>query len=127
MKGVNVDGGQVIGMATSEEGKMVLTLSENGYGKKSDMEDYRMTNRGAKGVKALNVTAKTGPLVCMKAVNGDEDCMIMTNDGIMIRISLNQIGVHGRATQGVRAIRINDDQKVSNVEIVDPISEEEEE
>ena len=127
VKGVNVDGGQVIGMATSEEGKMILTLSENGYGKKSDIQDYRMTNRGAKGVKALNVTAKTGPLVCMKAVNGDEDCMIMTNDGIMIRISLNQIGVHGRATQGVRAIRINDDQKVSNVEIVDPISEEEEE
>ncbi|MBR2825445.1 MAG: DNA gyrase subunit A, partial [Solobacterium sp.] len=124
VKGVNVDGGQVIGMATSEEGKMILTLSENGYGKKSDIQDYRMTNRGAKGVKALNVTAKTGPLVCMKAVNGDEDCMIMTNDGIMIRISLNQIGVHGRATQGVRAIRINDDQKVSNVEIVDPISEE---
>lgn len=125
VKGVNVDGGEVIGMATSEEGKMILTLSENGYGKKSDLEDYRMTNRGAKGVKALNVTEKTGPLVCMKAVNGDEDCMIMTNDGIMIRISLNQIGVHGRATQGVKAIRINEDQKVSNVEIVDPISEEE--
>ncbi len=125
VKGVNVDGGEVIGMATSEEGKMILTLSENGYGKKSDLEDYRMTNRGAKGVKALNVTEKTGPLVCMKAVNGDEDCMIMTNDGIMIRISLNQIGVHGRATQGVKAIRINEDQKVSNVEIVDPASEEE--
>ena len=70
---------------------------------------------------------ENGELVSLKAVNGDEDCLIMTNDGIMIRISLNQIGVHGRATQGVRAIRINDDQKVSNVEIVDPISEEEEE
>lgn len=125
VKGVNVDGGEVIGMAISSEGSMVLTLTENGYGKKSALDDFRMTNRGAKGVKAVNVTEKTGPLVCMKAVHGDEDCMIMTNDGIMIRISLTQIGVHGRAAQGVKAIRINDDQKVSNVEIVDPVSEEE--
>ena len=129
VKGVNVDGGAVIGMTTSEEGKMVLTVTENGYGKKSPMEDFRMTNRGAKGVKAVTVTEKTGNLVCMKAVNGDEDCMIMTNDGIIIRITLTQVSTYSRSAQGVRLINVKDDdeKKVSTVAIVAPIEEEAEE
>lgn len=128
VKGVNVDGGAVIGMATSEEGKMVLTVTENGYGKKSPLEDFRMTNRGAKGVKAVTVTEKTGNLVCMKAVDGDEDCMIMTNDGIIIRITLTQVSTYSRSAQGVRLINVNDvdEKKVSTVAIVEPIEEEEE-
>lgn len=127
VKGFNTDGAAVVGMATSEEGSLILTLTENGYGKKSPMDDYRVTNRGAKGVKALNVTDKTGQLVCLKAVNGDEDCMIMTDNGIMIRISLKQIGENGRTAQGVKFINVGDDRKVSTVEIItasDEIKEE---
>ena len=125
VKGVNTDGGKVIGMATSEEGQQILTVTENGYGKKSDLEEYRMTNRGSKGVKAMNITDKTGNLVCLKAVNGSEDCMIMTDDGIIIRISLNQVSSLGRASQGVRVIKTAEGSRVSTVAIVDPDSEEE--
>ena len=124
VKGVNTDGGKVIGMATSEEGQQILTVTENGYGKKSDLQEYRMTNRGSKGVKAMNITDKTGNLVCLKAVNGSEDCMIMTDDGIIIRISLNQVSSLGRNSQGVRVIKTAEGSRVSTVAIVDPDSEE---
>ncbi|MBR4457089.1 MAG: DNA gyrase subunit A [Solobacterium sp.] len=124
VKGVNTDGGTVIGMATSEEGHFILTITEKGYGKKSSLQEYRMTSRGTKGVKAANVTEKTGNLVCLKAVNGDEDCMIMTDDGIIIRISLNQVNSLGRLSQGVRVIRTAENSKVSTVAIVDPDPEE---
>ena len=124
VKGVNTDGGKVIGMATSEEGQQILTVTENGYGKKSDLQEYRMTNCGSKGVKAMNITDKTGNLVCLKAVNGSEDCMIMTDDGIIIRISLNQVSSLGRNSQGVRVIKTAEGSRVSTVAIVDPDSEE---
>ena len=124
VKGFNVDGGHVIGMATGEEGVNILTVTEKGYGKKSPVDEYRMTNRGAKGVKALNVTERTGDLVCMKAVHGDEDCMIMTDDGIIIRISLNQVSSYSRNAQGVKLINVADNTRVSNVAIVDPQAEE---
>ena len=127
VRGVNVDGGEVIGMATNQEGQFILTITENGYGKKSALDEFRMTRRGAKGVKAVNVTEKTGALVCMKAVEGDEDCMIMTDAGIIIRISLSQVSVHGRATQGVRVINVKDEQKVSTVAILEPEEESNEE
>ena len=127
VKGVNTDGGEVIGMATSEEGSRILTITANGYGKKSDLQEYRMTSRGTKGVKAMNITERTGNLVCLKAVNGDEDCMIITDDGIIIRISLNQVSSLGRNAQGVRVIRTTDESHVSTVAIVDPDSEDNEE
>lgn len=129
VKGVNVDGGAVIGMATSEEGNMILTVTENGYGKKSELSDFRMTNRGAKGVKSVTVTPKTGNLVCMKSVQGDEDCMIMTNDGIVIRISLTQVSTYSRSAQGVRLINVAGDEEkiVSTVAIVEPEQEESDE
>ena len=127
VKGFNVDGGTVIGMATDSEGQYILTITENGYGKKSPLDDYRMTSRGAKGVKTVNVTLKTGQLVCMKAVNGDEDCMIMTDSGIVIRITLKQVSVYNRSAQGVKVINVKDDQKVSTVAILEPEEEELEE
>ena len=114
VKGFNVDGGEVVGMATSNEGEYILTITENGYGKKSSIDEFRITSRGTKGVKANNITDKTGALVCMKAVDGDEDCMIMTDGGIIIRISLTQVPIHGRATQGVHVINVKDEQKVRN-------------
>jgi DNA gyrase subunit A len=124
VRGFNTDGGDVIGMATSEEGSQILTVTELGYGKKSSLADFRMTNRGAKGVKALTVSEKTGNLVCMRAVHGDEDCMIITDDGIVIRISLTQVSEYSRNAQGVRLINVAEGSKVSTVAIVDPAEEE---
>ena len=112
-------------MATNKEGEYILTVTEKGFGKKSLLDDFRITNRGAKGVKALNITEKTGNIVCMKAVRGDEDCMIMTDDGIVIRISLNTVSVYGRGAQGVKLIRVDDSKKVSNVEVLDAAVSEE--
>ena len=120
VKGFNVDGGEVIGLATNEEGKYILTITKNGFGKKSDLSDYRITSRGAKGVRTANLTDKTGDLVAMRSINGDEDCMIMTDAGIIIRISLKQISVVGRNTIGVKFINIKDGEGVSNVAILDP-------
>lgn len=117
--GFNTDGSEVIGLATNEEGKYILTVTENGFGKKTDIDDYRLTNRGVKGVRAANITEKTGNLVAMRAVNGDEDCMIMTDAGILIRISLKQVAVYSRTAQGVMVIRLSDGQKVSSVAILD--------
>lgn len=119
VKGFNVDGGYVIGLATNLEGEYILTITENGFGKKSSLEDYRMTRRGARGVKTVNVTEKLGKLVCMRAVRGDEDCMIMTAGGIVIRISLNQVSVYSRSAQGVKVINVKDD-IVSSVAILEP-------
>ena len=119
VKGVNVDGGYVIGLATNLEGEYILTITENGFGKKSSLADYRMTRRGARGVKTVNVTQKSGKLVCMRAVRGDEDCMIMTAGGIVIRISLKQVSVYSRSAQGVKVINVKDD-IVSSVAILEP-------
>ena len=119
VKGFNVDGGYVIGLATNLEGEYILTITENGFGKKSSLADYRMTRRGARGVKTVNVTEKSGKLVCMRAVRGDEDCMIMTAGGIVIRISLNQVSVYSRSAQGVKVINVKDD-IVSSVAILEP-------
>lgn len=119
VKGFNVDGGYVIGLATNLQGEYILTITENGFGKKSALADYRMTRRGARGVKTVNVTEKSGKLVCMRAVRGDEDCMIMTAGGIVIRISLNQVSVYSRSAQGVKVINVKDD-IVSSVAILEP-------
>jgi len=126
VRGMNVDGGSIIGMATSEEGMNLLTVTENGFGKISPLSEYRLTSRGTKGVKAMNVTERTGAMVCLKAVHGDEDCMIMTDDGIIIRISLIQVRNLGRYSQGVKFIRVEENSRVSTVAIVDPDSEEKE-
>ena len=120
VKGFETDGSVVTGMATSEEGKYILTVTEKGYGKMSSIDEFRLTNRGAKGVKAVDLSDKTGDLICLKAVNGDEDCMIITNVGIIIRISLKQVNVLGRSARGVKVISLKDDQIVSSVAVMDP-------
>ncbi len=127
VRGFNVDGSKVIGMTTDKEGQYILAVTQKGYGKKSALEEYRLTSRGAKGVKTINITEKNGPLVSLRAVNGDEDCMIMTDDGIVIRISLASVSVYGRTTQGVKLITPADGSKVSTVAIVEKeITEESE-
>lgn len=126
VRGFNVDGGSVIGMTTDKEGQYILVVTEKGYGKKSSLDEYRITSRGAKGVKTINITEKNGALVSLRAVNGDEDCMIMTDDGIVIRISLESVSVYGRTTQGVKLISPAEGSKVSTVAIVEKAEENEE-
>lgn len=128
IRGFNVDGSYVVGVATNNEGNLILSITENGYGKKSELDEYRLTARGAKGVKTINITEKNGPLVSLQAVNGDEDCMIITDDGIVIRISLNQVGIYKRQTQGVKLIKVAENSKVSTVAVVvNDINDEKEE
>lgn len=125
VRAMNVDGSEVIGACTDKDGQYILVVSSNGYGKKSTLDEYRLTNRGAKGVKTINLSEKIGHLVSLKAVNGDEDCMIMTNDGIIIRISLENVSVLSRATQGVRLIKPQEGTIVSTVTILNREENEE--
>ena len=118
VKGMNVDGSQVIGMCTDAEGSKILVVSKNGYGKQTPVSDYRLTSRGAKGVKTININEKNGELVALKAVNGDEDCLIMTSDGIIIRINLEKVTTMGRATQGVRLMKPQEGTYVSAVSLM---------
>ena len=124
VKGFNVDGAVVVGMATSRDGTHLLAVSENGYGKRTAIDEYRMTTRGAKGVKTINITPKTGDLVSVRAVNGDEDAMIVTNSGIIIRIEVDKIGIYSRNTQGVKLINVAEHEVVAKVAIVEKQAEE---
>lgn len=126
VRGMNVDGAHIVGVTTSLEGSKVLVVTEYGYGKISPADEYRLAHRGGKGVKTLNVTSKNGDLVAIKAVEGDEDLMIMTSEGIVIRLPMEQVKEAGRATQGVRLIRVNDGSVVSSISVVDKTEESEE-
>ena len=107
---------EVIGMiCVKNSDENVLVVSENGYGKRSEVEDYRMTNRGGKGVKTINITEKTGNLITIKSVIDDNDLMIITQNGLTIRLPISQIRVMGRAAQGVRLINLKDDDKIASV------------
>jgi DNA gyrase subunit A len=120
VKSINVGDGKVVGVSTSSQGEYVLVLTSKGYGKMSHIDEYRvMSNRGGKGVKTVNVTDKNGELVCLKAVKGDEDLLVVTNKGVIIRISLEQVKVASRNTQGVRIIKIADNSVVSSIAVVD--------
>ncbi len=127
VRGVDIeDGNWVVGMACVEagDGKDILVLSENGYGKRTDLEDYRVTNRGGKGVKTINVTEKTGALVALKAVTDENDLMIINRSGTTIRTSVADIRVAGRATQGVKIINIREGDSIASVV---PVPKEDEE
>jgi len=124
VNGINTNGGMVVGATTSAEGKFILAITKKGYGKMSEREEYRLTSRGGKGVITVNVTDKNGVLVAMRAVNGDEDLLVTTNKGTIIRLPLTQVKVAGRNTQGVRLIRLDEDQEVSSVAAVPHIDEE---
>ena len=109
------EGDVVVDMAVIEEGGLVLTITENGYGKRTDPEEYRETARNGKGVRAMNITEKTGMLCAQLVVHEDEDLMIITDDGTMIRTPVSDIRVCGRATQGVRLMRIGENSRVVGV------------
>jgi DNA gyrase subunit A len=93
----------------------LLVVSEKGYGKRSDINDYRITNRGGKGVKTINITDKTGALVAIKEVTDKDELMIINKTGITIRIEVADLRVMGRATQGVRLIKLNEEDEISSV------------
>lgn len=119
VKGMNLDADiTLVGLATSAQGDKIFTITENGYGKLSEAEHYRKSNRGAKGISTQTINEKTGKLVTLKAVEGNEDALIMTTQGVIIRISLNQINVIGRSSLGVRIIKLKDSQQVSALSII---------
>ena len=107
-----------VGVTTSLEGKYILAITEKGYGKMSNSTDYRITKRGAKGVTTLKATDKVGKLVAIRAVEGDEDLMVITTAGIVIRTSLSQVRIAGRNTQGVKIMNLDGKQKVASIAIV---------
>jgi DNA gyrase subunit A len=107
---------EVVGMVCVENGSQdILVVSENGYGKRSNLEDYRITNRGGKGVKTINITEKTGYLIAINAVQDGNDLMIVNRSGIIIRLAVNELRVMGRATQGVRLINLKEDDYIASV------------
>lgn len=125
VRGITIeDSDEVIGMicvnpqVETEERHTILVVSENGYGKKSDLDDYRLTNRGGKGVKTLNITEKTGKLIALKDVTDDKDLMIINKSGITIRMAVSDIRVAGRATQGVKLINIREGDSIAAVCVV---------
>ena len=119
------DDNEVVGMIAIEPDSKqdVLVLSENGYGKRTDLEEYRITNRGGKGVKTINITEKTGNLIALQAVTDDNDLMIINRSGLTIRTSVAQISRSGRATQGVRVINLREGDAIASVTAV-PKTEE---
>lgn len=122
------DDNEVVGMIAIEPDSKedILVLSENGYGKRTDLEEYRITNRGGKGVKTINITEKTGLLISIKAVTDDNDLMIINRSGLTMRTSVDQIRVAGRATQGVRVINLRDGDAIASVTAVPKTDEDEE-
>ena len=118
---------EVVGMICVDDfNSDVLVVSENGYGKRSNIEDYRITNRGGKGVKTISVTEKTGSLISLKNVNDDNDLMVVNKSGITIRISVSDLRQMGRATQGVRIIKLRGEDSIAAVAKVPASSEEDE-
>ena len=116
---------EVVGMVCiNDPAQTVLVVSENGFGKRSDVEDYRITNRGAKGVKTLNITEKTGNLIAIKGVTDDEDLMIINKSGIVIRMEVSKLRVMGRATQGVKLIDLRGNDQIAAVTKVEHVEEE---
>ena len=126
VKGIDVGDGICVGCEIAIPGQNVLVATENGYGKQTDIDEYRMTHRGSKGVKALNVTSKNGNIIGFKTLNGDEDLMIVTNNGIIIRMDCRQISQTGRVAQGVKLINLKEGQSVSTIAILEKedVSEE---
>ena len=127
VKGIDVGDGLCVGCEISDQEKQILVVTENGYGKQTDITEYRKTHRGSKGVKALNVTDKNGNIVSFKTVTKEEDLMIITTSGIIIRLPIEQISTTGRVAQGVKLINLKDNQRVSNITVIEKDNENSEE
>ncbi len=126
VKGMDLDGSYVVGAEVIKLNELILIVTENGYGKKTNIDEYRLTHRGSKGVKALNLTEKNGNMVVLKRVDNSDnhDLMVVTDSGVIMRMPTEQISTLKRATQGVRLIHLKDGQKVATVAVVDKESNE---
>ena len=122
------EGDYVVGMEVVEPGQEILVVTENGYGKRTNESEYRLQSRGGVGLKTVQVTEKNGPMTAVKVVDGSEDIMLITNKGMLIRMDVNDVSVIGRSTQGVRLIRLGEDELVATVARVnkDEVDEQEE-
>ena len=119
VRGINLDGSILVGMEIAKPGVDVLVVTEKGYGKKTSIDEYRITNRGGKGVKTLNITDKNGSITAFKTVDNTNDLIIITNEGIIIRLAVDTISEMSRVTQGVKLINLREGQSVSSISIVD--------
>ncbi len=119
VRGINLGDGILVGMEACNADVDVLVVTENGYGKKTPISEYRITNRGGKGVKTLNITEKNGTINSFRVVPVDKDLIIVTNEGIIIRLDINSISTMSRVTQGVKLINLREGQKVSSISVVD--------
>ena len=126
VRGINLTDADCVGIEVVTLEDNILIVTKKGYGKKTLVSEYRTTKRGSKGVKALNITDKNGSMASFKIVGDDQDLMIITNSGMLIRLPLEQISQLGRVTQGVRLINLKDNQIVSTISLVDKESEEDE-
>ena len=122
VRGINLGNSSCIGAEITSDDDVVLIVTERGYGKQTNVREYRTTKRGSKGVKALNITEKNGPIAAFKVVKDNQDLVLMTDAGMIIRMPLNQVSVLGRVTQGIRLINLKDNNKVATISL---ISEEE--
>lgn len=118
VRGIDLGYGICVGCEVTDKTEQILVVTEKGYGKRTNIEEYRQTHRGSKGVKALNITDKNGNIVSFKIVNQNEDLMIITNNGIIIRLPIDQISITGRVAQGVKLINLKEEQNVSTVAII---------
>ena len=119
VRGINLAGGILVGMEIVEPNEYVLVITEKGYGKKTPVDEYRITNRGGKGVKTVNITEKNGSIVSFKTVDDSKDLMIITDSGVIIRLAVDKISTMSRVTQGVKLINLKEDSIVSSTAIVD--------
>ena len=118
VRGIDLGDGICVRCEVTDKTEQILVVTEKGYGKRTNIEEYRQTHRGSKGVKALNITDKNGNIVSFKIVNQNEDLMIITNNGIIIRLPIDQISITGRVAQGVKLINLKEEQNVSTVAII---------
>ena len=119
VRGINLNNDICVGSEISENGKLLLVVTENGYGKKTSIEEYRQTKRGSKGVKTLNISEKNGKIVSFKSTDNNSDLMIITTQGIIIRLDVNSISQMRRVTKGVKLINLKDDNKVASISLVE--------
>lgn len=119
VKGIDIGAGKCVGCEITTDNQQILVVTEKGYGKRTSINEYRMTHRGSKGVKALNITEKNGNIVSFKVVTGNEDLVIITDSGMIIRLPLEQVSTTGRVAQGVKLINLKENQKVSTVTLME--------
>lgn len=133
VRGMNIDlnaGDEIIGMVIddpSDADKAIMIISENGFGKRSQIDEYSIINRGGKGMKSMQITDKTGNVAAAKIVSELDDLLITTRNGIVIRLPISDVRIMGRATQGVKVIRLDDNDSIADVAVVRKDEDEEEE